>query len=162
MTASSLSCSRRDLCCITCDLSLQLTELSGCGARTVEFSGCGTGTPEHSGSVVAVHRLSCSTACGILVPPAGILPKFPALQGRFLTTGPPGKFTRPSVRKLRIRKPDNFSNITKLETVESNKPRISKCEFHFFLLNRLFDHSTKVFFSQTILTILQEYLDLRI
>ena len=51
------------------------------------------------GSVIAVHRLqgmqalvvvagrlSCSGACGILVPCPGIEPVSPALQGRFLTT----------------------------------------------------------------------------
>ena len=31
-------------------------------------------------------------ACGILVPGPGIKPMSPALQGGFLTTGPPGKF----------------------------------------------------------------------
>ena len=33
---------------------------------------------------------SCSTLCGILVPQAGIKPVSPAVEGRFLTTGPPG------------------------------------------------------------------------
>ena len=42
-------------------------------------------------SVVAAHRLSCSVACGILVPWPGIEPMSFALQGRFLTTGPSGK-----------------------------------------------------------------------
>ena len=37
------------------------------------------------------HGLSCSAACGILVPLPGIEPTSPELQGRFLTTGPPGK-----------------------------------------------------------------------
>ena len=36
-------------------------------------------------------RLSCSAACGILVPWPGIEPLSPALQVRFFTTGPPGK-----------------------------------------------------------------------
>ena len=40
-------------------------------------------------SVVAV--LSCFAACGILVSRPGMEPASPALQGRFLTTGPPGK-----------------------------------------------------------------------
>ena len=35
---------------------------------------------------VAAPRLSCSVACGILTEPTS-----PALQGRFLTTEPPGK-----------------------------------------------------------------------
>ena len=52
---------------------------------------CGTWAPEHMGSVVAVHGLSCPVACGILVPQPGIKPASPALEGGFLTTGPPGK-----------------------------------------------------------------------
>ena len=37
-------------------------------------------------------RLSCSAACGILIPTRGIEPSSPlASQGRFLTTGPPKK-----------------------------------------------------------------------
>ena len=44
-----------------------------------------------TGSVVVAHRLSCSTACGILVPQPGIKPASPALEGGFLTTGPAGK-----------------------------------------------------------------------
>ena len=36
---------------------------------------------------IAAHRFSCSKACGTLVPQ----PMSPALEGRFLTTGPPGK-----------------------------------------------------------------------
>ena len=35
--------------------------------------------------------LSCSTACGILVPQPGIKPVSPAMQGRLSTTGPPGR-----------------------------------------------------------------------
>ena len=42
-------------------------------------------------SLVVVNGLSCSVACGILVPQLGFEPKSPALQGRFLTTGLPGK-----------------------------------------------------------------------
>ena len=41
-------------------------------------------------SVVA-HRLSCPGACGILLPSPGTEPSSVALQGRFLTSGPPGK-----------------------------------------------------------------------
>ena len=36
-------------------------------------------------------RLSCSAACGILVPWPGVKPAPPALEGGFLTAGPPGK-----------------------------------------------------------------------
>ena len=42
-------------------------------------------------SVVAVCGLSCPTAHGILVPQPGIEPTSPALEGGFLTTGPPGR-----------------------------------------------------------------------
>ena len=48
-------------------------------------------TLEHAGSVVMVHSLSCSAACEILVPWAGLKPMSPAFQSRFLTTGAPGK-----------------------------------------------------------------------
>ena len=43
------------------------------------------------------HGLNCSAACGILVPPPGIEPESPALQGGFLTTGPPGKPPKPAL-----------------------------------------------------------------
>ena len=49
---------------------------------------CGLQT---AASVVIALKLSCSVACGILVPLPGIEPMFPALEGRFLTPGPPGK-----------------------------------------------------------------------
>ena len=60
-----------------------------------------------TGSVVVEHRLSCPEACGILVPRPGIEPVSPALAGKFLTTGPPGKFsnkvlnTQPSIVNYR-------------------------------------------------------------
>ena len=37
------------------------------------------------------YRLSFPMACGILAPLPGIKPVSPVLEGRFLTTGPPGK-----------------------------------------------------------------------
>ena len=42
-------------------------------------------------SLVAVFRLICPTACGILVPRSGIEHTSPVLEGRFSTTGPAGK-----------------------------------------------------------------------
>ena len=42
-------------------------------------------------SVAACRLSSCSSVYGILVPQAGIERVSTALQGRFLTTGPPGK-----------------------------------------------------------------------
>ena len=44
-----------------------------------------------SGSAVEAQRLICPTTCGILVPQSGIKPESPALEGRFLTTGPSRK-----------------------------------------------------------------------
>ena len=55
------------------------------------FSRWGAWALEHSASVVMTHRLSCSTAYGILVPGPKIEPEYPALAHKFLTTGPPGK-----------------------------------------------------------------------
>ena len=52
---------------------------------------CGTRAPERMSSLVAAPGLSCPAACGILVPRPGIEPMFPALEGGFLTTGPPEK-----------------------------------------------------------------------
>ena len=43
------------------------------------------------GSVVAACGISCPADCGISVSLPGTEPTSPALQGRFLTTGPPGK-----------------------------------------------------------------------
>ena len=45
----------------------------------------------HTDSLVAVHKLHFSMSYEILVPQPGIKPASPALQGRFLTTGPPRK-----------------------------------------------------------------------
>ena len=50
----------------------------------------------HTASVVVVCRLNFSAACGILVPRPGMESAFPALEGRFLTSGPPGKSLKPS------------------------------------------------------------------
>jgi len=43
-------------------------------------------------SLVAAGRLSCPAACGISVPRTEIKPTYSALEGRFLTNQPPGKF----------------------------------------------------------------------
>ena len=42
-------------------------------------------------SLVVMRRFSCPAAWGILVPRPEMEPTSPALEGRFLTTGPPGK-----------------------------------------------------------------------
>ena len=46
---------------------------------------------QYAGSLVVARRLSCPVVCGILVPRPGIEPTYPALEARFLTTGPPRK-----------------------------------------------------------------------
>ena len=48
-------------------------------------------SPERVGSVVAMHRPSCPAACRISVPQPEIELMSPAMEGEFLTTGPPGK-----------------------------------------------------------------------
>ena len=55
------------------------------------LSNCGVQAPECTGSIVVVRGLSCPTTWGILVPQPEIEPMSPALEGGFLTTGPPGK-----------------------------------------------------------------------
>ena len=44
---------------------------------------------------VVALGLSCPMVCGVLVPRPGIEPVSPALEGGFLTTGPPRKATPP-------------------------------------------------------------------
>ena len=46
---------------------------------------------EHSGYLIVASRLTCPTACEILLPLPEVEPAFPAVKGGFLTTGPPGK-----------------------------------------------------------------------
>ena len=69
------------------------------------------------GSVVVALWLSCSSACGILVHLPGIEPWSPALQGGFLTTGPPGKSHQLEIMKFKYR-----SNIS-----DENLPSELKC-----------------------------------
>ena len=61
----------------------------GSALQHTGFSSCGPQAPGYMSSVVGVHGLSCSMACGILVPRPGIKP---TLEGGLLTTGPPGKY----------------------------------------------------------------------
>ena len=70
--------------------------LSSCGVQAPGCVGsvvCGTQALQlrRSSSVVVACRLSCPAASGILVPQPGIKPTSSALEGRFFTTGPPGK-----------------------------------------------------------------------
>ena len=108
LAASGLSCGTRDLslwrvalhCGAWASLIAVCRLLFSCvrapehvGSVVVAhgLSSCGAQALECMGSVVAACRLSYPAACGILVPQPGIEPMFSALEGRFLTTGPPGK-----------------------------------------------------------------------
>ena len=42
-------------------------------------------------SLVVDRGLTCSIGCRILVPLTGMEPTYPKLEGKFLTTSPPGK-----------------------------------------------------------------------
>ena len=66
-----------------------------------------------TGSVVTVPRLSCSAACGILVPRLEIEPLSLALQSGFLPTGPPEKSSKSSSK--------------------ANHPQLIRAQSHFFL-----------------------------
>ena len=88
LAVPGLSCGMQDLRCSMWNLLLWCTgSLVQCGL----LSSCGTRALERAGSVVAAYGPSCPMACGILVPQLGIEPLSPALEGGFLTTGPPGK-----------------------------------------------------------------------
>ena len=68
--------------------------LSSCGARASHCSGFSCGGVQalgHVGFSDCGIGLSCLRACGILVPGPGIEPVSPALAGRLLTIGQPGK-----------------------------------------------------------------------
>ena len=71
----------------------QACRIFWCGTWTLR----GREAPEHTGFSscgVVAYQLSCSEVCGISVPWPGMEPMVwsPALQGRFFTTGLPGKF----------------------------------------------------------------------
>ena len=89
------------------------------------LSSCGTQALECAGSVVVVRGLSCpATAYGILVPRTGIEPVSPALEGRFLTTGPPGKSPEavifPICTRLDRYNYRSFQKFNQVNKVESN------------------------------------------
>ena len=92
LAVSVPSCGAQDLYRIMQDLLLLCTR-----SLVVAY-----GIRSAQASVVAVNRLSRSTECRVLVPRPGIEPTSPALQGGFLTTGPPGKSLKPGVLSPRI------------------------------------------------------------
>ena len=83
----------------------------GCGFLAAEFSLVAVGEAvllwstgsRCLGLVVVAHRLSYLAGCGIL-PDQGLNPVSPALAGRFLTTGLPGKpyFTLPRLMQATV------------------------------------------------------------
>ena len=90
-----LSCGKHDLHCTMRGPSWQCRDSRHSGSVVMAQSKRAglviVARSESVGLVVAAHGLSCSAACGILVPQPGIEPASPGLQGGFLTTGPPGK-----------------------------------------------------------------------
>ena len=62
--------------------------------------------------MVSTCRFNCSPQCGILVPKPGIKLMAPALQGRFLTTGPPGESLIYSVFTQQMRIIHNYLRST--------------------------------------------------
>ena len=95
------------------------------------FSNCGMWALEGEASIVSVYRfrypspppfsssmlqLSCPEACGILVPWSGIKPTFPALAGRFFTSGPPGKASKMVILK-------NFATCSSVGAVPETPPQ---------------------------------------
>ena len=82
------SCSIWDLCCVLWGLLLWCMDSL---VVSHGLSSCCTWALELEGSVVVICGLSCSAVCGTLFPYPGIKPVSPALQGRFLTTGPAEK-----------------------------------------------------------------------
>ena len=57
------------------------------------FGASGLGWLRHCSvrTLIVAHGVSCSKACGILVPWSAVEPTSPALQGGFLATGSPGR-----------------------------------------------------------------------
>ena len=69
----------------------------GCARSFLQYTGSfsfGAQALECAGSVVVMPMLSFPVAYGTLVPIPRIKPTTPALEDRFLTTGPPGKFPK--------------------------------------------------------------------
>ena len=66
------------------------------------LSSYGVRTPESTGSVAEVNGFSHLAAAGILVPWPGTEPMSPALEGEFLTTGPPEVLPSPRDLSLSI------------------------------------------------------------
>ena len=77
----SLSCGTLDLCCVMWDPSWQ-----GIDSLVVAFR-----LQRVLTSLVAACWLGFSVACGVLFLWLGIKPTYPALQGVFLISGPPGE-----------------------------------------------------------------------
>ena len=65
------------------------------------YFGCAGSLLWHTGFASWVPGLSCPEVCGILVPWSGIEPMSPAMEGGFLTPGPPRKSPATMMSKLR-------------------------------------------------------------
>ena len=85
LAALGLSCGTRDLHCTVQDPPLHCTD----SLAAAQWQRCGVSRAR--ALAVVARGPSFSSACGILVSPRGIELTSPALQGGFLTTGPPRK-----------------------------------------------------------------------
>ena len=97
---------------------LQLWSLGfpGCTVWASAWAGAAVAAPRplsswHTGSLLVVLGFSCSKAWGILVPQPGIKTMSPALEGRFLITGLPGKSLRVIINLKFYTKSDHWSSI---------------------------------------------------
>ena len=78
----------RQILVVALEIFIASSRIFRCGAQTVVVA---RGLQSVQASIAVTDKFSCCTACGILVPWPGIEPMSPALQGGFLTTGPPGR-----------------------------------------------------------------------
>ena len=69
-------------------------------------------SPESYGSQVVALGLSCPMACGILVPLPGIESMSLALEGGFITTGPPGKSLLPFLHLCHLVLPRSMPHLS--------------------------------------------------
>ena len=135
------------------------------------LSSCGMWAPENGGSAVCGSRalllrctgsvavacgLSCPPACEILVPRSGIEPTSPALEGGFLTTGPPAKSRILPSLKREKKKPQGkglllccFSNHDSLTLSNLTEHHSTLSSFYELLNNIDIKHKMQAFSEQT-------------
>ena len=81
---------------------------------------------EHMGSVVVAPELSCPAGGGIFVPWPRIKPVSPALEGGFLTSGPPGKYPYQFLSHLLFVQTKSYKSQCKTDYKKKKKIRWTK------------------------------------